>query len=211
MPSATSSRRPRWRGCSAPPRGDRRDAALASAAASRSTSCATTIPTRCATAATPQETLTRLTWEAGAARAIPSGVPDKVRQRLEHELALIAELHYAPYFLTVHDIVRYARARDILCQGRGSAANSAVCFCLGITAVDPERDRPAVRALRLGRAQRAARHRRRFRARAARGGDPVDLRHYGRDRAGIAATVICYRAPLGRCARSARSSACRRT
>ena len=107
----------------------------------------------------------------------PGRRPGQGRARsLAHELALIAELQYAPYFLTVHDIVRFARAQDILCQGRGSAANSAVCFCLGITEVDPEPQRPAVRALHLRRAQRAARHRRRFRARAARGGDPVHLR-----------------------------------
>ena len=62
-----------------------------------------------------------------------------MRQSLEHELALIAELQYEPYFLTVHDIMRFARSQGILCQGRGSAANSAVCYCLGITEVDPER------------------------------------------------------------------------
>jgi len=75
----------------------------------------------------------------GAARRYPQGVPAKVQALLEHELQLIAELRYEPYFLTVHDIVRFARSRAILCQGRGSAANSAVCYCLGITAVDPER------------------------------------------------------------------------
>src|SRR3712207_5790477 len=62
-----------------------------------------------------------------------------MRASLDHELALIGQLAYAPYFLTVHDIVRFARSRSILCQGRGSAANSAVCYCLGITAVDPAR------------------------------------------------------------------------
>ena len=75
---------------------------------------------------------------AGAERRFPAGVPARVRQQIEHELALIGELGYEPYFLTVHDIVRFARSRDILCQGRGSAANSAVCYCLGITEVDPE-------------------------------------------------------------------------
>ena len=69
----------------------------------------------------------------------PAGATDRVKQQIEHELALIAELGYEPYFLTVHDIVRFARGRGILCQGRGSAANSAVCFCLGITEVDPAR------------------------------------------------------------------------
>ncbi len=77
--------------------------------------------------------------EAGMYRRWPAGVPDKVRSQIEHELKLIAELRYEPYFLTVHDIVRFARSRNILCQGRGSAANSAVCFCLGITEVDPTR------------------------------------------------------------------------
>ena len=76
---------------------------------------------------------------AGLARRYPAGVPDKVRAQVAHELKLISELAYAPYFLTVHDIVRFARGRGILCQGRGSAANSAVCFALGITEVDPAR------------------------------------------------------------------------
>ena len=69
----------------------------------------------------------------------PGGVSQRVRAQIESELQLIAELKYEAYFLTVHDIVRFARQRGILCQGRGSAANSAVCFCLGITEVDPER------------------------------------------------------------------------
>ncbi|MGH6887492.1 MAG: PHP domain-containing protein, partial [Geminicoccales bacterium] len=85
-----------------------------------------------------QAYLEQLTW-AGARERYPDGIPDKVKSLLEHEFALIAELGYAPYFLTVHDIVRFARSRGILCQGRGSAANSAVCYCLGITAVDPGR------------------------------------------------------------------------
>ncbi len=80
--------------------------------------------------------LRRLT-EEGLLTRYPRGTPDKVRHQVEHELALIAELEYEPFFLTVHDIVRYARSRKILCQGRGSAANSAVCYCLGITEVDP--------------------------------------------------------------------------
>lgn len=75
----------------------------------------------------------------GARRRFPSGLPHKVHQQLEHELSLIAEMEYEPYFLTVHDIVRFARSQHILCQGRGSAANSAVCYCLGITEVDPAR------------------------------------------------------------------------
>jgi error-prone DNA polymerase len=75
----------------------------------------------------------------GAHWRFPGGIPDNVQQQLEAELALIAELRYEPYFLTVYDIVRFARAQRILCQGRGSAANSAVCYCLGITEVDPTR------------------------------------------------------------------------
>ncbi|MGH6912669.1 MAG: PHP domain-containing protein, partial [Geminicoccales bacterium] len=87
---------------------------------------------------TPQTRLEQLARE-GADRRYPDGVPDRVRRLLAHELALIGELRYAPYFLTVHDIVRFARSQGILCQGRGSAANSSVCFCLGITEVDPDR------------------------------------------------------------------------
>jgi error-prone DNA polymerase len=74
---------------------------------------------------------------AGAARRYPDGVPDRVMKCLRHELQLIDQMKYAPYFLTVHDLVRFAREeRGILCQGRGSAANSVVCFCLGVTEVD---------------------------------------------------------------------------
>jgi error-prone DNA polymerase len=85
---------------------------------------------------TPQQTLEKLTWE-GAARRYPEGLPDDVVQTLRHELRLIEKLDYAPYFLTVHSIVRFARSKDILCQGRGSAANSAVCYVLGVTSIDP--------------------------------------------------------------------------
>ena len=85
----------------------------------------------------PQTELERLTWE-GARRRYPDGVPEKVLKLIPEELALIAAKKYARYFLTVNDLVRYAREKaDVLCQGRGSAANSVVCFCLGITAVDP--------------------------------------------------------------------------
>jgi error-prone DNA polymerase len=87
---------------------------------------------------TAQRTLEKLTWE-GAERRYPESVPDQVVQQLRHELDLIASLDYAPYFLTVESIVRFARSKDILCQGRGSAANSAVCFVLGITELDPTR------------------------------------------------------------------------
>ena len=142
--------------------------------------------------ASPQEALAHLAHE-GAARRYPGGVPERVRQSLAHELALIAELNYAPYFLTVYDIVRFARARGILCQGRGSAANSAVCYCLGITEVDP-----SLNDLLFERFISADRN------------EPPDIdvdfeherreeviqyiyRRYGRERAGIAATVISYR------------------
>ena len=141
---------------------------------------------------TPQETLERLTWEAARTR-FPDGVPARMEAMLRHELALIAGLGYAPYFLTVHDIVRFARARGILCQGRGSAANSCVCYCLGITSIDPTEIN-----LLFERFISAARN------------EPpdidVDFEHerreeviqyiydkYGRHRAGIAATVISYR------------------
>ena len=84
----------------------------------------------------PLEYLTRLTW-SGARDRYPEGVPEKVRSLIEHELALIGELRYEAYFLTVFDLVRFAEERGILCQGRGSAANSAVCYCLRVTSVDP--------------------------------------------------------------------------
>src|SRR6185295_14367356 len=86
---------------------------------------------------TPSQYLSQLTW-GGARERYPKGVPDKVRSLLEHELSLIQELKYEAYFLTVWELVHFARAREILCQGRGSAANSAVCYCLGITSVNPE-------------------------------------------------------------------------
>ncbi|MFV8819552.1 error-prone DNA polymerase [Haliea sp. E17] len=76
--------------------------------------------------------------DAGAASRWPDGVPEAIQQRIDTELALVGELRYEYYFLTVHDIVRFARERDILCQGRGSAANSVVCYCLGITEVSPQ-------------------------------------------------------------------------
>jgi error-prone DNA polymerase len=87
---------------------------------------------------TPSSYLHQLTYE-GAGRRFPGGMPAKVQLQIEHELQLIAEMSYERYFLTVYDIVAFARSRQILCQGRGSAANSAVCYCLGITEVDPDR------------------------------------------------------------------------
>ncbi|MBM3570670.1 MAG: DNA polymerase III subunit alpha [Alphaproteobacteria bacterium] len=140
----------------------------------------------------PDEALARRT-RLGAAGRYPQGVPAKVEAMLAHELGLIRDLGYAPYFLTVDDIVRFARGRGILCQGRGSAANSAVCYCLGITAIDP-----VASDLLFERFISAARD------------EPpdidVDFEHerreeviqhiyasYGRERAGLAATVISYR------------------
>jgi error-prone DNA polymerase len=139
-----------------------------------------------------QEALAHLAHE-GAARRYPHGVPDKVRTAIDHELKLIAQLAYAPYFLTVHDIVRYARAQGILCQGRGSAANSAVCFCLGVTEVDPERaDLLFERFISPERREPPDidvdfEHERREEV------IQYIYRKYGRERAGIAATVISYR------------------
>ena len=141
---------------------------------------------------TPTQYLRALS-EEGLRLRYPGGIPDKVRQQVEEELALIAELRYEAFFLTVHDIVRYARERRILCQGRGSAANSAVCYALGITEVDPSRTR-----LLFGR----------FLSRERNEAPDIDVdfehqrreeviqylyRKYGRERAALAATVICYR------------------
>ena len=142
--------------------------------------------------ATPQAALVAFTRD-GARVRYPEGVPDTVQSTIDHELAIIAGLEYAPYFLTVYDIVRFARSQNILAQGRGSAANSAVCFCLGITEVDPKRG-----DLLFERFMSPERR------------EPpdidVDFEHerreeviqyiyqrYGRERAGIAATVISYR------------------
>ena len=141
---------------------------------------------------TPASYLRQLT-EQGMRTRWPGGVPGKVVKLVEHELELIAELRYEPYFLTVYDIVAFARSRSILCQGRGSAANSAVCFCLGITEVDPGRMETLVE---------------RFISKE-RNEPPdidVDFEHerreeviqyiygkYGRERAALAATIITYR------------------
>jgi error-prone DNA polymerase len=142
---------------------------------------------------TPTTWLRVLTEEGIKLRWL-DGVPDKARQQIEHELKLIAELQYEPYFLTVHDIVQFAKSRGILCQGRGSAANSAVCYCLGITELDPARMN-----LLFERFVSKERH------------EPpdidVDFEHqrreeviqyiygkYGRERAAIAATLITYQA-----------------
>jgi error-prone DNA polymerase len=88
---------------------------------------------------TPTSWLRELT-EQGARRRFPAGVPEPVKEKIEHELALIKELEYEAYFLTVAEIVQWARSKNILCQGRGSAANSVVCYCLEVTAVDPEKN-----------------------------------------------------------------------
>ena len=87
---------------------------------------------------TPQEELTFLAWQ-GAKEHFGENVPEKTKHAINYELAFIKQMNYAAYFLTVYDIVRYARSQHILCQGRGSAANSTVCYCLGITSVNPEK------------------------------------------------------------------------
>ena len=141
---------------------------------------------------TPSSHLRALTL-AGAADRYPSGVPEKVTGLIGHELTLIDDLRFAPYFLTVHAIVVFARSRGILCQGRGAAANSAVCYCLGVTAVDPARVETLFE---------------RFVSKE-RGEPPdidIDFEHerreeviqylyetYGRDRAALTAEVITYR------------------
>ncbi|RYY39055.1 MAG: DNA polymerase III subunit alpha [Chitinophagaceae bacterium] len=87
---------------------------------------------------TPQQELEHLAWK-GAEEMFPEGISEKTKNAIRYELKFIADVNYAPYFLTVYDIVRFARSRGILCQGRGSAANSTVCFCLGITSVNPDK------------------------------------------------------------------------
>ncbi|MDZ4730584.1 MAG: error-prone DNA polymerase [Xanthomonadales bacterium] len=131
--------------------------------------------------------------EAGILERWPQGISTAVREQIEKELVLIAELHYESYFLTVYDIVRFAKSQGILCQGRGSAANSAVCYCLGITEVDParmnmlferfisrERDEPPDIDVDFEHERRE---------------EVIQYiyRKYGRDRAALAATVISYR------------------
>ena len=141
---------------------------------------------------TPMQHLIDLTG-VGAANRYPQGVPNKVQQQIDHELKLIDELRYEAYFLTVWDLVRFARDRGILCQGRGSAANSAVCYCLGVTSVDPSTtDLLFERFISKERDEAPD--------------IDVDFEHerreevlqylyqkYGRDRAGLAATVVTYR------------------
>ena len=113
---------------------------------SRSTSCATNTREEIVPPGeTPTSQLRKLTY-AGVPRRFPQGLPEACRAQIEHELALIEQLQYEPYFLTVADIVHWARAQGILCQGRGSAANSLVCYCLGVTEVDPRARHAAVRA-----------------------------------------------------------------
>jgi len=142
---------------------------------------------------TPQQTLDALVWASAPAR-YPEGVPDDVIRQLRHELRLIETLEYAPYFLTVHSIVAFARSRGILCQGRGSAANSAVCWVIGVTSIDPVRSGLLFE---------------RFVSEARREPPDIDVDfeherreeviqwvydHYGRDRAALCATVNRYRA-----------------
>ena len=144
---------------------------------------------------TPLEHLAQLTW-AGARERYPAGIPEKVRNLLRHELELIGQLHYEAYFLTVWDLMIFARSRGILCQGRGSAANSAVCYCLGVTAVDPERMNVLFERF-ISRERNEAPD------------IDVDFEHerreevlqyvyekYGRERAGMTAEVITYQPRL---------------
>ncbi len=141
---------------------------------------------------TPIQYLRQLAWE-GAGQRYPTIVPEKVCRLLEHELALIEKLHYEAFFITVYDIVRFARSQHILCQGRGSAANSVVCYCLGVTAVDPAEHQLLFERFVSEERNEAP-------------DIDVDFEHerreevlqyiyqkYGRERAGIAATVITYR------------------
>ena len=144
------------------------------------------------TGQTPMQALHRLAWE-GAKQRYGMSISEKVRSLLEHELGLIEKLRYEAFFLTVNDIVQFARSRNILCQGRGSAANSAVCYCLGITAVDPNEHELLFERFVSEERNEAP-------------DIDVDFEHerreevlqyiyhkYGRERAGLAATVITYR------------------
>jgi error-prone DNA polymerase len=145
------------------------------------------------TGETPMAYLRRLTWERAADR-YAGAIPEKVQKLLTQELALIEQLHYEAFFLTVFDVVRFARSQDILCQGRGSAANSAVCYVLGVTAVDPDEFETCIARFISSERNEAP-------------DIDVDFEHerreevlqyvyqkYGRERAGLAATVITYRA-----------------
>ena len=130
-------------------------------------------------------------------RASAERVPGRVRRRSTTSSTLIEQLGFPGYFLVVWDIVEFCRRNDIFCQGRGSAANSAVCYALGITNADAVTPRPALRAVPLARARRPARHRHRHRVGPARGGHPVRLRAHGREHAAQVANVITYRAAVG--------------
>jgi error-prone DNA polymerase len=140
---------------------------------------------------TPTQWL-RILTERGAAERWPHGVPDKARRLIEHELGVIQRLGYESYFLTVYDLVRFARSKEILCQGRGSAANSAVCYALGITAIDP--DRIGMLFERFISEKRKERpdididfeHDRREEV------IQYIFSHYGRERAALAAVAISY-------------------
>jgi len=142
--------------------------------------------------ATPQDALRAFTYE-GADKRFEHGIPDKVKTAIEHELEIVARLEYAPYFLTVHDIMHFAKTKGILCQGRGSAANSTLCYCLGITDVDPRENQLLFE--RFISEQR---------------NEPPDIdvdfeherreevmeyiyEHYGRAHAALTATVVSYR------------------
>ena len=140
----------------------------------------------------PKQYLRQETF-AGARERYPNGVPAKIQAQLETELGIIATLHYEAYFLTVYDIVRFARSQNILCQGRGSAANSAVCYCLGITEVDPDNGNSLfARFISIERNEPPDidvdfEHQRREEV------IQYIYRRYGRKRAALAAVVITYR------------------
>jgi DNA polymerase III alpha subunit len=192
MPNSACATRPRCaasstaRGGRGPHHGDRRAAAL------RHPLAAYEYPSEIADGESASDRLTRLA-KAGLDWRYPEGIPDRAQKQLDHELRLIAKLNYEPYFLTVHDIVAFARSRGILCQGRGSAANSITCYALGVTSVSPE-----IGTMVFERFVSEARN------------EPpdidVDFEHerreeviqhiyerYGRHRAGLCATVIHYR------------------
>ena len=200
MPNGISSRRRRWRGCSPDfPDAIARTVEIAKACRFSLGELQYEYPDEpVPPGKTAQQHLEDLTWAGAQERypkdRYPEGIPADVKQRLRDELALIAKLDYARYFLTVHDVVAFAREeKEILCQGRGSAANSAVCFCLGITSVDPDKTK-------LLFARFISENR----------GEPPDIdvdfeherreeviqyiyRRYGRHRAAICATVVHYR------------------
>ena len=193
-PSVISKLHTKWRGCSPTRlRPSPRPSASSTASPSALTNSGIAIRKSCARAMQRPKRRSRPSPGKAQKARYPDGVPERTREALTYELTLIASLDYAPYFLTVHDIVRFARSKEILCQGRGSAANSAVCYCLGITEVDPanfdllferfispERNEPPDIDVDFEHERRE---------------EVIQYiyEHYGRERAGLAAAVITYR------------------